>query len=71
MKRLLVMVTLSGAALVLSSTALAQHNNTVSPYRIKVPKYSHTTIKVSKISHPIKVVRPSKYRPLVPRRAAK
>ncbi len=50
MRRSVAMVTLSIAALVLSGTALA-----ASPYTIKVPKYSHTTIRVSKISRPIRV----------------
>lgn len=76
MKRSAVIATLSVAAFLLSSTALAGHNNTVSAHTIKVPKYSHTTIKVSKISHPIKVskvsrpikvsrLKPPKYRPLM------
>lgn len=74
MKRSVQMVTVSVAAFVLSGAVLAQHNTTVSPHTIKVPKYSHATIKVSKISHsikvarilrPIKVAKPSQYRPLV------
>lgn len=60
--------TLGVAALVLSGTALARHSNP--PQTITVPKYSHTTIrvlkisqpiKVSKQSHPIKVAKPPKH----------
>ena len=53
MKRLAVITTFGIAACVLSGAALAQHNN--APQTITVPKYSHTTIKVLKISQPIRV----------------
>jgi hypothetical protein len=57
MKRPAGMATLGVAAWVLSGTVLAQHNKP--PQTITVPKYSHTTIKVLKISPPIKVSRQS------------
>lgn len=70
MKRSVVMVTLSVAALVLSSTALARRDDKIkvrnaSHATISAPKVFHTTIKVPKNSHvAIKVAKISKkYRP--------
>ncbi len=74
MKRSMVMVTLSVAAFVLSSTALARHDDAIrvpnaSHATIRAPKVFHTTIKVPKNSHvAIKVPKISrKYRAAPPR----
>jgi hypothetical protein len=57
MKRTAGIATLGVAAWVLSGTVLAQYNN--APQTITVPRYSHTTIKVSNTSQPIKVSKQS------------
>jgi len=57
MKRPAKIAILGVAACMLSGMVLAQHSKP--PQTITVPKYSHTTIKVLKISQPIKVSKQS------------